>query len=981
MIGHSSGEIAAAYTAGMLSLESAMSVAYFRGKLSSQLVPKEGGCKGAMLASGLSAEDAKPYIEGVTSGKITIACINSPKSVTISGDLGAIDELHSRLEADGIFSRKLKLNVAYHSFHMKAIAEEYSRSLRGLNVQPRNRAVNFYSSVFPGIPVETNAEYWVQNLLSPVRFSKAVKIMLESEIDTTTCIEIGPHSSLAGPFKQISQSLAAEARAEYLPSILRNEDGVENVLKLACKLFHNSWTLNISAINFPTGTAKNQVLTDLPPYPWSHTTHWHEGRLSQNYRRRMKPPHSLLGTLMDDSSDLDMRWTKYIRQSELPWLKDHVIRSEVLLPAGAYLAMAMEAVDQKASISGLQVQEGYTIRDVTFSKVLVVPDTPDGIEVSLILEPFRQSSAATSRNWDEFRVISFGADRKAYEHCHGLISARLKPEFDFSSDDEATLVMMRDDKSMNPDLYKQWITQAAARGNELGPSFQLVSECCLKDGHVFCKLSVPETSDESPSTIGVPLMDTFLQITVLSLAGGSGPLEGSMVPTSIAEMVISSSIGRHAGHALHTQGTTTALGPRDFEGEVIVAQGRDDILVPVVKIRGARFVCIPKDEESDDSETKMCWNVLWKECPPDGLSQKDIAKRWPIPKATSHEVAQTVMCERGAWYCLRSAYESLTDADVEKMASHHQDYYRWMEKRYVLAQNGDLPFQKNGHQQEWSSTDQHTVEDVLQTVAALGAQGRMAIRVGRRLLDILRGEVEPLSLMLEDDLLNKYYAESRGQDRVYEQAARFVSLAAHRNPRLKLLEIGAGTGYVLPRPVFSPPPSFYSCCCFYFHFSLQGSTIMRRGFFIPSSRAYSAENEVSTDPYLCIRSATSWILKALGGYDNEYPRFSSYAFTDISTGFFETAQTKFKAWGSLISYKSLNIEEDLKAQGFDETGEYDIIVAANVLHATHNMRHTMSQVNKMLKPGGKLILVEATAGHQISGELVFGLLPGWWMGT
>ena len=131
---------------------------------------------------------------------------------------------------------------------------------------------------------------------------------------------------------------------------------------------------------------------------------------------------------------------------------------------------------------------------------------------------------------------------------------------------------------------------------------------------------------------------------------------------------------------------------------------------------------------------------------------------------------------------------------------------------------------------------------------------------------------------------------------------------------------------------------------------------------------------------MCNRSATSWILKVLGGYDKNYPQFSSYVFTDISSGFFEKAQTKFEAWGSLISYKTLNIEEDLKAQGFDEDDKYDIVVAANVLHATHTMDHTMSQVSKLLKTGGKLLLVEATSTRQLVSGFIFGTLPGWWMG-
>lgn len=925
VVGHSSGEIAAAYTAGMLSLESAVSVAYYRGKLSSQLVPRDDDPKGAMLATGLSADDVQPYIEGINSGNVTIACINSPKSVTLSGDVGAIDELHSILEEKGLFSRKLKVNVAYHSVHMKAIAGEYSRTLRGLSVLPRNQDVKFFSSVFPGIGVETNTEYWVQNLLSPVRFSDAMKILLESQTEhDLACVEIGPHSALAGPFKQICQSLSAEAKTDYFPSIVRNEDGVEQVLTLACNLFSNGWKIDLASINFPAGGARLRVLTDIPPYAWNHSTdHWHEGRLAQNYCHRKHPPHDLLGTLLDHSSDLDMRWTKYIRHSELPWLKDHVIRSEILLPAGAYLAMAMEAIAQKASIIGLQVQ-GYKLRDITFSKVLVVPDTSDGIEVSLILEPFRQSSAAISTNWSEFRVISFGPDRKAYEHCHGLISATSKPNFDFSSKDEATLASMRHDKEMKSGLYQQWLSQAASNSNELGSSFQLVSRCCMKGENVFCTLRIPDRfGHESPLTISAPLWDSILQVTVLALAGKARPLAGAMVPTSIAELAISTSISRDPDDLLHARGSTAELSPRDFEGQVILAQDTGDVLEPVVQVQGAKFVVIPRDEEynkSDDTKAKLCWNVLWEE-DPDDLSQEGLAKRWPIPGLAPHEIPQTVMCERASWYCLRSTFESLVDTDIDKMAPHHQNYYNWMKKRYELGQDGNLPYQKKDHQELWSSTDQHVIDSTLQQAAATGAQGRMAVRLGRRLLDVLRGEIDPLSLMLEDDLLNEYYADSRGQDRVYKQAAQFVRLAAHKNPQLRVLEIGAGTG-----------------------------------------------------------SATTWILKALGGYDNRYPQFSSYVFTDISTGFFEKAQNKFKAWGSLISYKSLNIEEDLKAQGFDDNQGYDIVIAANVLHATHIMHHTMSQVNKLLKPDGKLILVEASAGRMISGELIFGLLPGWWMG-
>ena len=801
VLGHSSGEIAAAYAAGMLTLESALSVAYYRGLLSSQLVPENENPQGAMLAAGLSADDALPYIEGIASGRATIACINSPTSVTLSGDVSAIDELHSRLEEKGVFSRRLKVNVAYHSFHMKTIAKEYSRLLRGLSVQPRHQGVKFYSSVFPGIPVETNTEYWVQNLLSPVQFSHAMKVVLESQTEhDIACIEIGPHSALAGPFRQICEPLPVESKADYFPSILRNKNGVEQALNLACSLFTHGWKIDVASLNFPLSRTGLRVLTDLPPYAWNHSTsHWHEGRQSKNYRYRTHPPHDLLGTLSNDSSNLDMRWSNYLRRSEHPWLKDHVIRSEVILPGGAYLVMAIEAINQKASISGLHVQ-GYTFRDITFSRVLVVPDTSDGIEVSLILQPFRQSSATASTSWSEFRVVSFGSDRKAYEHCHGLISVSHKPNFDFSGDDAATLAMMRHDKAMKPGVYEQWLSRTAPGGNEMGPSLRLVSKACLKDEHVFCTMRISETSgDESPTLVSVPLMDSIIQATFFALATRPDPLDGAIIPTSISELGLSASIDRHPGHELQCRGRTAELDPRNFEGQVIVAQDTDDGLEPVAQANGAKFVCVPRDEESNegnDTDAKLYWNMSWKE-DPDDLLQVDAAKRWPISEQTPHEINEKILCEKAAWYCLRAAYESLNDEDVDKMAPHHRKYHDWMKKRYEQGKNGTLPSQEDGRQQEWASTDHRTVEDAIQQAAVTGPQGLMTARLGHKLLNILRGEIDPLSLMLEDDLLNKYYSTFPAQDRAYEHAARFVRLAAHKNPRMRILEVGAGTGYAI----------------------------------------------------------------------------------------------------------------------------------------------------------------------------------------
>ena len=802
-MGHSSGEIVAAYCAGMLSLESAMTVAYHRGKLSSQLDKKNVPSKGAMLAVGLPALEAQKFIGDIKEGKATVACINSPKSVTISGDKDAVEELHLKLEGKGIFSRKLKVGVAYHSEHMMAIASDYSRALRNLDVLPRNPKVKFCSSVYPGISVETDSEYWVRNMLSPVRFSDAMKAVLANQTDRESridaCIEIGPHSALAGPFKQICQELPADNRPAYISSILRGEDSVENMLATACEMFKNGWNIDIACLNFPYGDHGHQVLTNLPPYSWNHDTqHWHEGRLARNYRHRQQPPHDLLGTFLDDSSDLDMRWTKYIRCSELPWLKEHVIRSEVLLPGAAYLAMAMIAATQKSSMSGLEVK-GYTLRDITFSKPLVIPDSADGAEVSLILEPFQHSSSTASKSWSEFRVLSFGEDRTAYEHCHGLISTSYQPGFNFSSSDEAALASVCHSESMQAEPYKNWTSRAAAMGNDLGPSFRLITKSVLEDDKAFCSLSAPDgentlpLSNDMSQKISVPLFDAILQVSLLAIGGSKRSFEGTVFPTSIREMIVSTQLGHLTGQEMQAHGCTAKLGARDYEGRAIITKERGrDTFEPIAQVQGAMFVCISREDDQarcEDNSTKLCWNVKWQ-LDVDDLTQDFVQENWPIHEYTQSEVSDYVSSEKAAWFSLRAAFESLVDADVQRMAPHHRHYYEWMKTRYDRGKTGRLAFQTS----DWSIDDPKAVENALRQASSVDTAGRMVVRVGRRLLDILRGEVDPLSVMLEDDLLNEYYADNWIQDHVYEHAAHFAALVAHKNPKQKILEIGAGTG-------------------------------------------------------------------------------------------------------------------------------------------------------------------------------------------
>ena len=148
VVGHSSGEMAAAYAAGALTHKAAITAAYYRG-FTANAVNTILQTTGAMIAVGLNESAVLPFIEQLTSGKAVVACVNSPKSVTVSGDSQAIDELKDILSSqqDPIFNRKLRVDTAYHSHHMAVVAKRYLESMAGLEYCDTKKGVNFFSSV------------------------------------------------------------------------------------------------------------------------------------------------------------------------------------------------------------------------------------------------------------------------------------------------------------------------------------------------------------------------------------------------------------------------------------------------------------------------------------------------------------------------------------------------------------------------------------------------------------------------------------------------------------------------------------------------------------------------------------------------------------------------------------------------------------------------------------------------------------------
>lgn len=282
VVGHSSGEIAAAYTAFHLSARQALTVAYHRGFMADAATTR-GLAPGAMLSVGLGETDAMPFTENLSQGVASIACVNSPSSVTVSGDAEAVDEISSRFAAYNshgdatIFYRRLLVDTAYHSHHMRAVADEYRSRLGDLSSNEQasctdHTDVTFISSVTGTFKASGfGSEYWVDNLVSPVRFSDAVQKFAKTHADThqhSIFIEIGPHSALAGPVRQcITGPLGTKISFEYYSVLQRKFDALTSTLTTAGRLFTHGMTLDLQAVSaLSPPTANGVVLCDLPSY-------------------------------------------------------------------------------------------------------------------------------------------------------------------------------------------------------------------------------------------------------------------------------------------------------------------------------------------------------------------------------------------------------------------------------------------------------------------------------------------------------------------------------------------------------------------------------------------------------------------------------------------------------------------------------------------------------------------------------------------
>lgn len=549
VVGHSSGEIAAAYCAGFISRTDAIIAAYYRGRAALN-------CKGkvhsdvGMLAVGLSPDALTPLLEKYKE-KAWIACFNSPSSLTISGQRPALEALKADVQNAGHFARLLQVDLAYHSNLMDVIGQEYEYLLDGKFTPPSEKSkVSMFSSV-TGIPrtKATDASYWRDNMVSPVRFNDALVEMLSGDQSPNFLIEIGPSGALAGPVSQILKTLPNKGtEISYCASWARGIDAGKSIFDLAGRLFVAGGIVDFPQVNQYSSAKEGKgpsVIVDLPNYVWNHSIkYWHENPASTDWRFKKYVNHDLLGSKIIGTPWKAPSWRKILNLADVPWLKDHKMGNDVLMPGSGYIAMASEAMYQKqqsvdphADVTSSK-DFCYRIRNIRFEKALVLEE---GKEVVIMLSLNQQSG---NKDWEEFRIFS-QTDDVHVEHCSGFI--RLQEPVD------KPLAESLSGALQYPVPGRMWYKAQEEVGYGFGPGFERVQKVESTVGQRNCRslvsLTEPESKWSPQSTYSMhpaSLDGCFQTVTPSLWAGELSSLDGVVVPSMIDDLIINKNQGSHA---------------------------------------------------------------------------------------------------------------------------------------------------------------------------------------------------------------------------------------------------------------------------------------------------------------------------------------------------------------------------------------------------------------------------------------------------
>lgn len=774
VIGHSVGEIAAAHVCGVLDLADAIKVIFHRGRCM-----ERASSKGQMLAVGLTEAAAEQAIQGYAQS-VSLAAVNGPASATLSGEPEALEEIRRGLAEEGVFCRFLQVDYAFHSSQMNPVRQPLLSSLKGL--EPGAAVIKMISTV-TGQTVEgreLTSEYWWRNVRHTVRFSQAIDQLLQEGYGTF--LELGPHPVLAAP---ISECLQQRRRKGLLLPSLRRDDNEKRVMLASLgSLYTRGY-----AIEWPALWAAGARRVRLPVTPWNRRSYWQESDGSR--AARLGPArHPLLGHRLGTA---DPTWESRIDLRALPYLQDHRVQGHVVMPATAYVEMALAAAAELLGTPSCVVEE------LRFHKALILDEAGGPTPLQFSLHPADGSFAIHSRT---------GSSDEAWMlHATGTVQAQTREPPTTPTDLKAV------QRSLSADFAPADLYSVVAEFElDYGPSFRGLNRLWRSDGEALGRISLPShlASDSGKYQVHPALLDACYQVLVAAYPLAEGKKNRNLyLPVYFRRI----DFFGNPGHSVWSHLELTSVTNQALEGNFRVCDGMGRVLLEIHD-----FHCQAAQEvRLEYALERWFYEVRWHDQPTDTRARERAAVDYiPHPSKLAgrielrqnidigaHSAADNLLDRLAITYMARGleaingpmAPEKLSRARSHNPALPIKPAYRALSQRFlqILRESDSFPLGSRAGDdpnQLWPAA----LSQFPSHLAELTVLGRC----GSRLRELLQGNADPDEL-LASSAMDHWLNDSPSFHVLNEYFRNVVKhwLANLPDGRsLRILELGAGLGGV-----------------------------------------------------------------------------------------------------------------------------------------------------------------------------------------
>ena len=591
VMGHSVGEYVAACIAGVFSLEDGLTLIAARGRLM-QTLCEPGDMSALPVSEGRALELIAPFAE-----EVSLAAINSPESVVIAGDSPSMQRLSAVLTEQDIKAKPLSVSHAFHSLMMEPMLAEFEKV--AASIAYASPTIPVCSNVTGAMVTEELGDpaYWVRQVRQPVRFAAGVETLHGQGIEAF--LEIGPKPALLG---MAGQCLPDDVEAIQLPSLREGEEDWRQLLESL-----GQWHMRGGAVDwkaFDKGYPRRKV--QLPTYPFQRQRYWIDMAHADRRVSRGSSTHPLLGRKFQLAGTGEIGFESEIGALSIPWLVSHRIFDAAVLPATAYLEMALAAAADFAAAQRSGPVErsapvSVHIQDVAFEQALILPEEETTV-VQLVLSPQTRdtppagaSPQAAKEQHCGFQVFSQGMESQWISHVTGqlIIASNEQHATEEQPDaiDLAELLSQCPTELSAADQYPVW----RARGLDYGADFQAIEQLFRGEGMAMGKIDLPEllfaevdTRQEDRHRLHPALFDACLQVMFAVMFDPADTSGETWLPTGMKKV----SVYRTAKTPLWSVAKVVDSGKMDSDqqGLTLDISVFDKSAIPVARIEGLAAV-------------------------------------------------------------------------------------------------------------------------------------------------------------------------------------------------------------------------------------------------------------------------------------------------------------------------------------------------------------------------------------------------------